>query len=77
MENADVGGRRAGPNWLSVVVTNGRFSAGVRQFAEALSMRLVLLDGAQLARSMVRYNVGLSTRELFELRQVDEDFFDE
>jgi len=26
---------------------------------------------------MVRYNVGVSARETFELKQIDEDFFDE
>lgn len=60
-----------------VFVTTGRFSAGARQFAEAVPMRLVLLDGSELARAMVRYNVGVAIRETFELKQVDEDFFEE
>lgn len=60
-----------------VFVTTGRFSAGARQFAEAVPMRLVLLDGEELTRAMVQYNVGVSARETFELKQVDEDFFDE
>lgn len=60
-----------------VFVTTGRFSAGARQYAESVPMRLVLLDGEQLTRAMVRYNVGVAIRETFELKQVDEDFFDE
>ena len=40
-------------------------------------MRLVLLDGNELSRAMVRYNVGVSAHETFELKQIDEDFFDE
>jgi restriction system protein len=60
-----------------VFVTTGRFSAGARQFAEAVPMRLVLLDGSELARAMVRYNVGVAIRETFDLKQVDEDFFEE
>lgn len=58
-------------------VTTARFSAGARQFAEAVPMRLVLLDGVQLTRMMVRYNVGVSIRETFDLKHLDEDFFDE
>lgn len=58
-------------------VTTARFSAGARQFAEAVPMRLVLLDGEQLTRAMVRYNVGVSVRETFDLKQVDEEVFDE
>jgi restriction system protein len=38
---------------------------------------MVLLDGEQLTRAMVRYNVGVAIRETFELKQVDEDFFEE
>lgn len=57
-------------------MTTGRFSVGARQFAEAIPMRLVLLDGVQLTRTMVRYKVGVATSETFELNQVDEDFFD-
>jgi restriction system protein len=60
-----------------VFITTGRFSAGARQFAEAVPMRMVLLDGEQLTRAMVRYNVGVALRETFELKQVDEDFFEE
>ena len=40
-------------------------------------MRLVLIDGAELTRLMVRYNVGTSVRETFDLKQVDEEFFEE
>ena len=60
-----------------VFVTTGKFSPGARQYAETVAVRLVLLDGEQLTRAMVRYNVGVSTRETFELKQIDEDFFDE
>ena len=40
-------------------------------------MRLVLLDGQELTRLMVKYNVGVSVRESFDLKQVDEDFFED
>ncbi|HVM15750.1 MAG TPA: winged helix-turn-helix domain-containing protein [Egibacteraceae bacterium] len=74
---AFVGALQGAQTSRGVFVTTGRFSAGARQFAEAVAMRLILLDGEQLTRAMVRYNVGVSARETFELKQVDEDFFDE
>jgi restriction system protein len=40
-------------------------------------MRLVLIDGLELTRLMVRYNVGADVRETFDLKQVDEEFFEE
>jgi len=74
---AFVGALQGAQTSRGVFVTTARFSAGARQFAEAVPMRLVLLDGEQLTRAMVRYNVGVSVRESFDLKQVDEDFFDE
>jgi restriction system protein len=58
-----------------VFVTTGRFSSGARQFAEQVAMRLVLIDGTELTRLMVRYNVGVTVRETYELKAVDNDFF--
>ncbi len=60
-----------------VFVTTARFSAGAKQFAEGVSMSLVLIDGAELTRQMLRYNVGVVARETFELKDVDETFFEE
>lgn len=60
-----------------VFVTTARYSSEARQFAESVAMRLVLIDGAELTRLMVRYNVGTSVRETFDLKQVDEEFFEE
>jgi restriction system protein len=36
-------------------------------------MRLRLIDG----RELVRYNVGVQVRETFELKQIDEEEFEE
>jgi len=40
-------------------------------------MRLRLIDGKELTRLMVRYKVGVQARETFELKQIDEETFDE
>jgi restriction system protein len=40
-------------------------------------MRLRLIDGKGLSKLMVRYNVGVQVRETFELKQVDEEEFEE
>jgi restriction system protein len=60
-----------------VFVTTGRFSSGARSYAEQVAVRLVLIDGTELTRLMVRYNVGVSVRETYELKALDEDFFDD
>jgi restriction endonuclease Mrr len=39
-------------------VTTSTFSASAKETAEHLSKRIVLVDGDQLARLMIRHNVG-------------------
>lgn len=36
----------------------------------------MLIDGLQLSRLMIRYNVGCRDEEVLHLKKVDEDFFD-
>ncbi|MPZ65667.1 MAG: restriction endonuclease, partial [Pseudonocardiaceae bacterium] len=74
---AFVGALQGAQTSRGVFVTTGRFSPGARKFAESVAMRLVLLDGAELTRAMVVYNVGVSVKETFELKQVSENFIEE
>jgi restriction system protein len=60
-----------------VFVTTGKFSSEARQYAEDVPMRLRLIDGKELTKLMVRYNVGVQVRETFDLKQIDEETFDE
>ena len=57
-------------------VTTSTFSSSARETSEFLSKRIVLIDGAQLARLMIRHNVGCRIEETLFIKKVDEDFFD-
>lgn len=58
-------------------ITTSSYTPHAEQFARQLTTkRIVLIDGAALAGLMVDYNVGVSTRAIYELKAVDEDFFD-
>lgn len=57
-------------------VTTSAFSASAQETAGFLSKRIVLIDGVQLARPMVRYGVGSRVEETIELKRLDEAFFD-
>lgn len=43
------------------------------EFADHVGMRLRLIDGRELTKLMVRYNVGAEVRETFDLKQIDEE----
>ena len=51
---AFVGALQGAQTSRGVFVTTARFSPGAREFAEQVAMRLVLIDGAELTRLMVR-----------------------
>lgn len=74
---AFVGALQGAQTSRGVFVTTGRFSSGARQFAEQVAMRLVLIDGTELTRFMVRYGVGCSTKRVYELKAIDDDFFED
>ncbi len=57
-------------------VTTSRFSSSAIETAQFLSKRIVLIDGDQLTKLMIRYNVGYQVEETFEIKKIDEDYFE-
>jgi restriction system protein len=57
-------------------VTTSTFTSSARETAEHLSKRIVLIDGQQLARLMIRHNVGCRVEEVLHIKRIDEDFFE-
>lgn len=58
-------------------ITTARFSKGAQEFADAQhTVKLVLVDGNQLARLMIAHNVGVSVRRTYEIKSLDRDYFD-
>jgi restriction system protein len=60
-----------------IFVTTSNFTDSARQTAVSLGSRIVLIDGPQLARLMVRYNVGCEPKETLILKELDDSYFDE
>ena len=56
--------------------TTSAFSPAAVQTGRDLGTRIVLIDGKQLARLMIRYNVGCRDEEVLHLKKIDEEFFE-
>jgi len=56
--------------------TTSAFSPAAVQTGRDLGMRIVLIDGKQLARLMIRYNVGCRDEDVLHLKKIDEEFFE-
>jgi restriction system protein len=59
-----------------IFITTGRFSSGARQYAESAVTRIILIDGPRLASLMIRYGVGVQTKQTVSIVEIDEDFFE-
>ncbi len=57
-------------------VTASTFTKSARETAELLSKRIVLIDGDQLTRLMIRHSIGCRIEETLHIKKVDEEFFD-
>lgn len=60
-----------------VFFTTSRFTEGARKYAKAIGNRIVLIDGNQLAALMVENNIGVSTVATYELKRIDNDYFEQ
>jgi restriction system protein len=58
-----------------VFVTTSYFTSQAYDFAERHPLKMVLIDGKQLATLMIRHNVGVRTAEALYIKKIDEDFF--
>ncbi len=60
-----------------VFITTSDFSTGAKDAARGLDIKVVLIDGIELARLMVEHNLGVSVKQVYEVKQIDSDYFSE
>jgi len=60
-----------------VYITTSSYSREARTYVEKLNKKIVLIDGQELARYMIEYNVGVSTKQVYEVKKIDLDYFEE
>ncbi len=58
-----------------VFLTTSDFSSGAREAAAGLDMKVVLIDGRELAQLMIENNLGVNVKDVYEVKQVDIDYF--
>lgn len=59
-------------------ITTAKFSDGAREYSQKQhTTKIVLIDGMELAKLMVEYNLGVSVERTYEIKKIDSDFFEE
>lgn len=58
-----------------VFVTSSHFTSQAQSYVQAVQPRIVLIDGKELARLLVRYGVGVREERRIVIKKIDEDYF--
>lgn len=59
-----------------VFITTSTFSNQALEYAKAAEAKIILIDGHQLCKYMLQFNLGVSTREVIEIKSIDNDYFE-
>lgn len=70
-------GAMSGDTNKGVFVTTSEFDSGAIQKAKQAHHKIILIDGIKLVDLMHHYNVGVQIKSTYEIKQIDEDFFQE
>lgn len=60
-----------------VFITTSSYSKEARNYVAGLHQKIVLIDGSELAKYMIEYNVGVSVKKVYEVKRIDTDYFEE
>ena len=62
-----------------VFITTSDFTKGAYEYVQNLnaSIRIILINGKELAEYIYEYNLGVQTEQTIELKKLDGDFWDE
>ncbi|STZ08341.1 EcoKMrr [Moraxella caprae] len=59
-----------------VFITTSSFTTSAKESAQKLSDKIILIDGQELVTLMIKYKVGIQIKEVLEICEIDEDFFE-
>ena len=68
-------GAMSGDTTKGVFVTTSEFDNSAVKKAHDAHHRIILIDGIKLAELMITHNVGVQIRDTYEVKEIDEDFF--
>jgi restriction system protein len=61
-----------------IFITTSDFGSGAREYVKHLPQkRVILIDGERLAELMIEHNIGVSRAYSYEIKRLDNDYFEE
>ena len=60
-----------------VFITTANFSKNAIAYAKDVDYKIILIDGVKLSNLMINYNVGVSVETTYEIKKIDNDYFED
>ncbi len=60
-----------------IFITTSSFSKDAALYTPKNETKIVLIDGEKLAHYMIDYNLGVSVQNIYEIKKIDSDYFEE
>jgi len=58
-----------------VFITTSNFSNNAKDYAESITSKVILINGEELAKLMIEHGVGVSVKSLYQIKDIDNDYF--
>jgi restriction system protein len=60
-----------------VMLTTSRYSGEAREYVAKIEKKIVLIDGEELSKLMIDYNIGVAESQHYIIKKINEDYFGE
>jgi restriction system protein len=60
-----------------IFITASAFTKEALEYTPKNETKIILIDGIQLAELLIEYNVGVSNQQMYEIKKIDNDYFEE
>ena len=58
-----------------IFITTSGFTAGALEYTSHIESKIILIDGARLAKLMFDHGIGVTTSSTYEVKRLDSDYF--
>jgi restriction system protein len=59
-----------------VFITTSSFPQSAYEYVRSIDPTIILIDGEQLTRMMIEYNVAVAKSKIYEIKRIDNDYFE-
>lgn len=60
-----------------IFITTSNYPTSVKEFVASIEPKVALIDGKELTELMIEYNIGVSSKKVYEVKRLDTDYFEE